>query len=735
MAQELYWTKDEFGNTVQRTREVGTPGLNAPQATQAPTAPSVNKNPEIPQDPTKAGYGGPQAPIQDFQGVSVNAAGTYNPGDPNQRQLPGAEFRAQLTQEDILKREQEQNKAIYNNSLRDINKQYAQTSEALNKNNTQQQGLARVRQAQAGSLFTTTTGGYDDPTGIRDPYGPNTVLGEMQNQFNLTMQELERNRDGLLVAAQQAYNDGNLRAAREYQANYKAAQQEAIDNQLKFEAQKQAKLKGAIEYQKAIREAAQVDLSTMIQGGMEEQITPDYLRGLEYANSWEPGMGQALVNITKSEIERQNATDRAAAEKATFENAKAVADIMEKIPVGKSVTIGGSTYAGTKTSGVLSSGVETNSEGRATAYSVNNVTGEVTTQNLGYIGTSKDGFQLQFDGNGNPFNYNPRTGQLFYAGERQADYAQTIPEGEQGGQCGTFVRTMTGVADPKTGLFPNDLQGKIALTDKSIGSPDNPVQPGDVFVQAVGGWTGHTGIINSVVPIEGTDDAILTITESNWNKDERVSHTRQMKLSDPTLRGFTRPDPAKMNPALKIGTDSPTFAPKTPVDKLQTSVQEVNGRKVLINTQTGETVKDLGVATTGSGEKALSAEAAKTLENAQSGMRAIETIRKEVGGFNRLQQKIPGQFGAKILEAASQEAIDVIARLRTGAAISAEEEKRYRGYLPGLLDSPSTIEYKLNKLNDVFTGVANRMQVGTGTTTTLEPPNVDLGLLQTKYGY
>lgn len=57
--------------------------------------------------------------------------------------------------------------------------------------------------------------------------------------------------------------------------------------------------------------------------------------------------------------------------------------------------------------------------------------------------------------------------------------------------------------------------------------------------------------------------------------------------------------------------------------------------------------------------------------------------------------------------AAVQNAVDAIGRLRSGGAINADEEARFREFLPGAFDDQDTIRYKLGTLNNIFARFAN----------------------------
>lgn len=120
--------------------------------------------------------------------------------------------------------------------------------------------------------------------------------------------------------------------------------------------------------------------------------------------------------------------------------------------------------------------------------------------------------------------------------------------------------------------------------------------------------------------------------------------------------------------------------------------------------------------------KPLSSAASQQLGNAQSGLAAINQLRSELskdpnepttnavagvaGNIGR------GLAGTQSYEAARGEVTDILARLRTGAAISKTEEAQYKALLPTAFDSPAVISQKLDRYEQLFQGIADRAQAG-----------------------
>lgn len=128
-------------------------------------------------------------------------------------------------------------------------------------------------------------------------------------------------------------------------------------------------------------------------------------------------------------------------------------------------------------------------------------------------------------------------------------------------------------------------------------------------------------------------------------------------------------------------------------------------------------------ATAGAG-KPLSAESAKVVSNAQTGIQALTDFnnliandpsafgRTNIPGVGVLDKvtsgRVSGALGTSGLNAARQQVIDVIARLRTGAAISADEAARFEQFVPQPGDPPEVQQQKSNYLLNQFQMVAQR---------------------------
>lgn len=124
-------------------------------------------------------------------------------------------------------------------------------------------------------------------------------------------------------------------------------------------------------------------------------------------------------------------------------------------------------------------------------------------------------------------------------------------------------------------------------------------------------------------------------------------------------------------------------------------------------------------ASTGAGEP-LSAEASKVISNAQSGLDSLSILEGAINSDPGIlgRSAISGTvnpfgitgnlLGTGQFETAKQNVIDVIARLRTGAAITNDEAGRFAKLIPQPADNPAVVQQKLQMLRNQFQQVANR---------------------------
>lgn len=132
-----------------------------------------------------------------------------------------------------------------------------------------------------------------------------------------------------------------------------------------------------------------------------------------------------------------------------------------------------------------------------------------------------------------------------------------------------------------------------------------------------------------------------------------------------------------------------------------------------------KTIFDL-TASQSKANKPLSAEASKIVSNAQIGLQALNDyegaisqdpsvlMKRNIPGRGLLGGALGGVLGTRSADAASAQIVDTIARLRTGAAITNDEAKRFETFIPQSGDNPRVAAQKLAYLRNQFEMVANR---------------------------
>lgn len=155
---------------------------------------------------------------------------------------------------------------------------------------------------------------------------------------------------------------------------------------------------------------------------------------------------------------------------------------------------------------------------------------------------------------------------------------------------------------------------------------------------------------------------------------------------------------------------------------IQANVQQIlaNGGDLKDATEYLGLVQALQEMNAGPQQKPLSAEASKVIANANSGLDSLsqlETILSEDPSA-RTKSVIPGRsiaggLGASLLGTSSYDTVsrniaDVITRLRTGAALTDQEERFYKSQLPQAFDPPETVQQKLQMFRNLFGSISNR---------------------------
>lgn len=152
------------------------------------------------------------------------------------------------------------------------------------------------------------------------------------------------------------------------------------------------------------------------------------------------------------------------------------------------------------------------------------------------------------------------------------------------------------------------------------------------------------------------------------------------------------------------------FAP----ENLKSSIQQIlsQGGKMKDVSEFLSTAKMINELTGSEAEKAkpLNASQRKEKNNAESALRDIQGIRQAISGDSSSAFKagLPGGSftqrltGSADFAASQKNVVDAISRLRSGAAITEDEAKRYMALLPGRFDSAEDANLKLDRLEELL---------------------------------
>lgn len=159
-------------------------------------------------------------------------------------------------------------------------------------------------------------------------------------------------------------------------------------------------------------------------------------------------------------------------------------------------------------------------------------------------------------------------------------------------------------------------------------------------------------------------------------------------------------------------TSNDPFAPENVQSNVQTILSQ--GGKMSDVSAYLSNVKAYEALTTPSNKK-LNATQQQQANNANSGLKDIQSLTEMLAKDPSLTLKsaLPGGSitqrlaGTTDYEAAKNNIVDVISRLRSGAAISASEEKLYKSLLPSAGDSAESAKSKLTRLSNLLGSFSN----------------------------
>jgi hypothetical protein len=263
------------------------------------------------------------------------------------------------------------------------------------------------------------------------------------------------------------------------------------------------KQKELLELDKMATDRADSTVQRMITAGYEPSQTQLSMLDAQYGLS--DGTSMTLFAAAQSTKGIEDAKTEDEKRTKAIESAGKLVDLLNKVPTGQSVVIGGVEYTG-QSRGDVKTGTETDSNGNVTFWSYNQDTNKIETTELGSIGKAEDGWTTQMDDNGNPWRFNAKTGQFLpFNPSLTTQQIQTIiPEGttenpfrpgKTGVQCGEWQNDCN---DPAIGrIWGDSLEQKLAVakgnnpvTGESWAIPKEQAEVGDTVISS-GSWTGH----------------------------------------------------------------------------------------------------------------------------------------------------------------------------------------------------------------------------------------------------
>jgi hypothetical protein len=509
--------------------------------------------------------------------------------------------------------------------------------------------------------------------------------------------------------------------------------------------------KAALELDKLATDRADSTVTRMLDAGFEP--TNEQLSNLDARYGLTEGTSATLYAASSATRAVQDAKDETAKQSAAVDAAKKLNDYLDSVPTGQKVTIGGVDYYGTG-KGSLKTGIEVDkATGKGLYWEYDPATGKTTTTPMGTVGfedTETGSWSTQTDDNGNLWRVNATTNQMapMTPSEAQKSWEQVIPDGS--------VWQRNGVPAPQCGAFANDLVGcgvgdtyesKMAKTDPSIkAGTENPPQVGDFFVQKLGSWTGHVGIV-SAVNTAPNGKVTITALESNYPKPGVVSSTRIVPVE--SINGFGRT--GRISEQLKTGPDAPP--PVQPVASAPPASSPTFGNKKKSDLTPGETfgdsllnneiklleipaaareealayAKKKGYKPAGNSSFAKISESAKTdfaeLLTMDDQIRTMEDLYYGEGGKEGDTSLDTGPFSAATnairgwINVGNQELMDLDAKAedlksnvmksRSGAAVSENEVKRLAKFLPATSENDQAFRTKLQHLRDNYDQMMN----------------------------
>jgi hypothetical protein len=114
-------------------------------------------------------------------------------------------------------------------------------------------------------------------------------------------------------------------------------------------------------------------------------------------------------------------------------------------------------------------------------------------------------------------------------------------DGTVGGHCAVFAESLVKLPDGSNWVVGDYINQKKQAVERyrdaglAFKPGEDVPRVGNAVIMDPGHDYGHAAVVNSVNP-----DGTLTLTESNLNWDKRVTNTRRVSMTDPSIVGFLR---------------------------------------------------------------------------------------------------------------------------------------------------------------------------------------------------
>jgi hypothetical protein len=278
--------------------------------------------------------------------------------------------------------------------------------------------------------------------------------------------------------------------------------------------------------------------------------------------------------------------------------------------------------------------------------------------------------------------------------------------GAAGGPVGAAAGYAANMALNSTGGRKATAKVLDNLAGKMAGSATNGVIQATTKagqgLQAVGGMGGVT---KRVAPI-GLAGALMSSGQAS--SDSPMNQQTDTSMTIPSASNI---DSLSQNPLDNANAPTPdTSADPFSAANVTANIQQMlaqgaNMKDIAQYVDLAQTIQKMQADAAPTQAKGLNSTQLQQANNAQSGVDSLNTIYSTLQSNPNASKlaSLPGGSltssltGTGEYKAAMANATDVIGRLRSGGAINADEEKRFRSLLPGAFDDNRTVQYKLGQ--------------------------------------